>query len=336
MQLTTRQSGIISSSAFLVTGGAGFIGSHLAEFLLNAGARKVTILDNLSTGHFRNVAPFANHLNFEFLIGDICDAAACKVACQGIDYVLHEAASGSVCEPVEEPGNRPSGFLNMLEAARDASVKRFVYAPGPLLFSNNGKQDPAAEKTALIHELYAEEFAKKYGLETIGLRYVNVFGKRQNFQNGYAAVIPELAMRLIRHESPVIRSAHEHLQDFTYVENIVQANMLALLTTNPEAVNQVYPIAFKEKASLFQVAGYLKEIFCAFDVSIGGTTIQEPGQEEMVYTDTYSDKAKNLLGYDPCYSLQNGLLKSAGWYWTYLPQFIAETKQQKPAMRNEE
>lgn len=340
MQLTTEQTEKISTSSFLVTGGAGFIGSHIAECLLTAGARKVRVLDNLSTGHFRNLAPFANHPRFEFMRGDIRDVSNCKAACQGMDYLIHQAALGSVPRSIKDPVTtnnvNTTGFLNMLVVAHDAGIKRVVYASGSPIYGNYN-QAPLTEQSVspyavskYINELYAEVFTRLYGMETIGLRYFNVFGQRHDPQSEYAAVIPQFVMQLIRHEAPVINRTNEYCCDFTYVEDIVQANILAVLTTNPKAVNQVYNLAFEERTSLYQLAGYLKEFLSAFDKNIAGIEItMEDHSMHSQHSATFTEKARELLGYVPRYSLRNGLLKSAGWYWAYLPQFDEEATEKK-------
>jgi UDP-N-acetylglucosamine 4-epimerase len=340
MQLSTEQFEKISTSAFLVTGGAGFIGSHIAEFLLHAGARKVRVLDNLSTGHFRNIAPFINHPRFEFVKGDIREAETCKAACKNMDYVFHEAAIGSVPQSIKDPittnNVNASGFINMLVAAHDAAVKRFVYASDPTVCGYNDELPRIAKSAAkplspytvtkYITELYADVFARLYGMETIGLRYFNVFGQRQDPQSEYAADILKLVMQLLRHESPVINGMAEDSGDFTYVENVVDANILAVVTTDPNAVNQVYNIAIEERTSLLDLAIYLKEFLTAFDERIAGVEIiHRPARiRDMDYTPVSIEKAKKLLAYQPRYSVRNGLIKSAGWYWAYLQQFEAE------------
>ena len=326
MKLTAAQYEKIAASAFLVTGGAGFIGSHIAEFLLNAGARKVRVLDNMATGHFRNMAPFANHPRFEFSEGDIRSVDTCRVACQGIDYVIHEATLGEITIPLNDaitPGSvDASGFLNILVAAYEAKVNRFVYASGSCTNGNNDE----ASATEYIDEHYAALFTRLYGMETIGLRYFNVFGQRQNPQSEYAVDIPKMVMQFMRHETPVINGSYEYAHDFTYVENVVEANMLALLTTDPKAVNQVYNIGVEERTSLDQLAMYLKEYLSAFDISIDNIPIaQKHKLNDTVHPVAFLDKAKKLLGYSPGYSLRNGLLKSVSWYWAYLPLYNEET-----------
>ncbi|AEW03319.1 hypothetical protein A4D02_04690 [Niastella koreensis] len=325
MKLTAAQRDKIADSTFLVTGGAGFIGSHIAEYLLNAGARKVRVIDNMSTGHFRNMAPFANHPHFEFTEGDIRSVETCRVACKGIDYVVQESLLGEITIPMTGPiapeSVDASGFLNILVAAYEAKVKRFVYASGPCIRRNNIE----APATQYIEEHYSALFTKLYGMETIGLRYFDVFGQRQNPQSGYAADIPKFVMQFMRHESPIINGAGECAHDFTYVENVVEANVLALLTTNPNAVNQVYNIGVGERTSLYQLALCLRELLSAFDVSIDNIQIaQKHTLNDTVHSVSFIDKAKKLLGYSPGFSLRNGLLKSVSWYWAYLPLYREE------------
>ncbi|WP_205511032.1 NAD-dependent epimerase/dehydratase family protein [Longitalea arenae] len=329
MQFTSAQFEMISSAAFLVTGGAGFIGSHIAECLLSAGARKVRVLDNLSTGHFRNVAPFANHPRFEFRRGDIRDMDTCKTACQGMDYIFHLAAGGTAYS------FNTSDFLNLLVVAHEARVKRLVYASGPPVSDNNRASKAgnafSPDASRYINELYAEVFARHYGMETIGLRYGNVYGQRQSLKSEYAAMIPNLVMQLSRHESPDMENAGARCHDFNYIDDIVQANLLAMLTTDPQAVNQVYNIAAEEKTSLFQLAVYLRELLSAFDEQIGLIEIGGAGldEQETHSPDVDAVNEKALLGYKPRISLQNGLLKSVSWYWAYLPQFSGETAEKK-------
>jgi UDP-N-acetylglucosamine/UDP-N-acetylgalactosamine 4-epimerase len=344
MQPTTDQTERISAASFLVTGGAGFIGSHIAEFLLAAGARKVRVLDNMTTGHFRNIAPFVNHPRFEYVQGDIRDIITCNTACKGIDYVLHQAASGSVPDSINDPlttnNINATGFLNMLVAAHEAQVKRFIYASSACIFTDH-HQAPSTEGlpdnpgspyavSKYVNELYADVFARIHGMETIGLRYSNVFGQRHDPLSEYAAVIPKFVMQLIKHESPVIEVDDEYSHDFIYIDNVIQANLLAALTTNPKAVNQVYNITFEERTSLNQLAKYLRECLSSFDQRIASVKITNAfTQKHNGHPVAYVQKSKKLLGYNPAYSLRNGLLKSAGWYWAYLPRFVEEAVSKK-------
>lgn len=340
MQLTPNQAEKISTSSFLVTGGAGFIGSHIAEFLLTAGAQKVRVLDNMATGHFRNMAPFVNHSKLEYINGDIRDILTCNAACKGIDYVLHNAASGSVPNSINDPITtndiNATGFLNMMVAANEAHVKRFIYASSAAIFTDHYQVPPKEglpenpsspyAVSKFINELYADVFTRLHGMESIGLRYSNVFGQRHNPKSEYAAVIPKFVLQLIKHESPVIDVDDEYSHDFIYIENVVQANMLAICTTDPKAVNQVYNITFEERTSLNQLAKYLRELLSSFDENIARIKISNAfTQKNNGHPLAYVQKSKKLLGYHPAYSLRAGLLKSAGWYWAYLPRLAAET-----------
>lgn len=238
----------LPKATILVTGGAGFIGSNLCDRLLNLGA-KVRCLDNFATGHRKNVDPFLKNENFTLIEGDIRNLETCLKACDGVDGILHEAALGSVPRSIQDPitSNEVniSGFLNMLVAARDQDVKRFVYAASsstygdseslPKIEENIGKPLSPYAITKYVNELYAENFKRTYDLDTIGLRYFNVFGRRQDPEGAYAAVIPKFVKTFMKHESPVINGDGTYSRDFTYIDNVVQMNMLALTTENKEA-----------------------------------------------------------------------------------------------------
>jgi UDP-N-acetylglucosamine/UDP-N-acetylgalactosamine 4-epimerase len=264
---TIYHSELLSDKTFLVTGGAGFIGSNLVEYLLKYGAKKVRVLDNLSTGFLHNIEEFKNNENFEFIEGDIRDLATCQLACKGIDYVSHQAALGSVPRSIDNPiatnEVNISGFLNMLVAVRDNKCKRFVFAASSSTYGDS-KELPKVEGrigkplspyavTKYVNELYADVFAKTYEMETIGLRYFNIFGPRQDPNGAYAAVIP-LFIKAIKEGKPAtINGDGETSRDFTFVENAVQANIKSLLVTNPEAVNQIYNVACGERTTLNQL-----------------------------------------------------------------------------------
>ena len=258
----------------LVTGGAGFIGSNLCEHLL-AHDYEVVCLDNFITGKIENLLPLLNQypVTFKLIVGDIRNISDCQKAVEGVDYVLHEAALGSVPRSVKDPVTTNDvnigGFLNMLIAARDAGVKRLIYAASSSTYGDS-KSLPKVEEvigkplspyaiTKYVNELYADVFARTYHMDCIGLRYFNVFGRRQDPFGVYAAVIPLFVKKLMAHESPVINGDGEYSRDFTYIDNVVQMNMLAMTSTNPEAVNQVYNTAFGERTTLNQLVGYLKE-----------------------------------------------------------------------------
>ncbi|CDN32802.1 UDP-glucose 4-epimerase [Mucinivorans hirudinis] len=317
----------------LVTGGAGFIGSNLCETLLGKGFG-VVCLDNFSTGHRYNVEQFLLNPNFTLIEGDIRDLETCSNAVAGVDYVLHEAALGSVPRSIKDPITsndvNVGGFLNMLVAARDAGVKRFVYAASSSTYGDS-KSLPKVEEvigrplspyaiTKYVNELYADVFSRTYGMECIGLRYFNVFGRRQDPNGAYAAVIPLFVKKFINHESPVINGDGEYSRDFTYVDNVVQMNLLAITTDNKEAVNQVYNTAFGERTTLNQLVGYIKEFLSEFDPQIAKVEVLHgPNRAgDIPHSLANVDKARNLLGYAPGFSMRDGLREAVEWYWNNL------------------
>ena len=317
----------------LVTGGAGFIGSNLVEELLRLG-NTVTCLDNFATGKRENIQPFLSNPNFTLIEGDIRDLETCKLAVKSQDYVFHEAALGSVPRSINDPITsndvNVSGFLNMLVASRDEGIKRFVYAASSSTYGDSKALPKVEDKigkplspyaiTKYVNELYADVFAKTYGMECIGLRYFNVFGRRQDPNGAYAAVIPLFVKKFITHESPVINGDGEYSRDFTYVDNVVQMNLRALTTTNPEAVNQVYNTAFGERTTLNQLVEYLKEYLSAYDKEIANVEVLHgPNRAgDIPHSLANVDKAKNLLNYDPQYSMRQGLKEACDWYWENL------------------
>ena len=317
----------------LVTGGAGFIGSNLCEALLNNN-NKVVCLDNFSTGNPKNIQTFFDNKNFELIVGDIRNINDCRKACEGIDYVLHEAALGSVPRSIKDPVTSNevniSGFLNMLIAARDANVKRFVYAASSSTYGDSTSlpkvEDIIGEPlspyaiTKYVNELYADVFSKTYGMECIGLRYFNVFGRRQNPNGAYAAVIPKFVIQFMDHESPIINGDGEYSRDFTYIDNIIQANLLALFTENPQAVNTVYNVAYSEHTTLNQLVGYLKEYLSTFDAEIAKVKVIHGSNRigDIPHSLANVDKAKTLLGYTPQFSMKQGLKEAVEWYWKNL------------------
>jgi UDP-N-acetylglucosamine 4-epimerase len=314
----------------LVTGGAGFIGSNLCETLLESD-NSVICLDNFSTGKMENILPFLNNKNFKLMVGDIRNSDDCNRAVEGVDFVLHEAALGSVPRSIKDPVTSNdvniSGFLNMLVAARDARVKRFVYAASSSTYGDSeslpkkedviGKPLSPYAVTKYVNELYADVFSKTYNMECIGLRYFNVFGQRQDPDGAYAAVIPLFVKKLIRHESPVINGNGEYSRDFTYIKNVVRMNLLALATQNPDAVNQVYNTAFGERTTLNQLTDYLKEYLSEYDPAIAGIEIihGQPRTGDIPHSLASIDKAKKLLNYNPQYSMKQGLKEAVKWYW---------------------
>ena len=319
--------------AILITGGAGFIGSNLCDYFLSKGY-KVVCLDNFATGHRHNLKDFINHPNFSLIEGDIRNAIDCANAVKGVDYVLHQAALGSVPRSINDPATtndvNVSGFLNMLVAAKDEKVKRFVYAASSSTYGDSealpkvenviGKPLSPYAITKYVNELYAEIFNKTYGLETIGLRYFNVFGKKQDPNGAYAAVIPKFVMQLMQHESPKINGDGNYSRDFTYIDNVVQMNELAMLTQNPEAINTVYNTAYGDRNTLNNLVDYLKEFLAEYDPKIGNVAVEYgPNRAgDIPHSLASIDKAKTLLGYDPKYSMQEGLRAAVQWYWENL------------------
>ena len=324
---------MITNKKILVTGGAGFIGSNLCEKLLELD-NKVICLDNFSTGKRENIEIFLKNQNFQLIEGDIRDFDTCFKAVKDVDFVLHEAALGSVPRSINDPittnSVNISGFLNMIVAARDAKVKRFVYAASSSTYGDSkalpkvedviGKPLSPYAITKYVNELYADVFAKTYGMETIGLRYFNVFGRRQDPNGAYAAVIPLFVKKLINHESPVINGDGEYSRDFTYIDNVVQMNLLALTTENPQAVNQVYNTAFGERTTLNQLVKYLKEFLSEFDEEIKNVEILHGDYRtgDIPHSLASIDKAKSLLDYNPKYSMKDGLKEAVKWYWKNL------------------
>ncbi|WP_440133990.1 SDR family oxidoreductase [Chitinophaga sancti] len=334
MYNTIYHPGQLSGHSFLVTGGAGFIGSNLVEYLLKHGAGKVRVLDNFITGHRKNLEEFMDNPAFELLEGDIRNLEDCKAAVKGIDYVLHQAALGSVPRSINDPITtndiNVSGFLNMLVAVRDENCKRFVYAassstygdhPGlPKVEEHIGKPLSPYAVTKYVNELYADVFGKTYGMELIGLRYFNVFGQRQDPNGAYAAVIPKFVSQFIRYESPVINGDGAFSRDFTYIDNVVQANIKALFVAVEAAVGQVYNVAFGEQTSLTLLTDALKKELQVFDAKIGDVSVIYGSNRigDIPHSLASIEKARKLLGYQPAYSFKDGLNEAVAWYWRNL------------------
>lgn len=319
----------------LVTGGAGFIGSNLCEHLLKEG-HTVRCLDNFSTGKIENLLPLLEAYpdRFKLVVGDIRNLEDCRKAVEGMEYVLHEAALGSVPRSIEDPVTTNevniSGFLHMLVAARDAGVRRFVFAASSSTYGDSTSLPKVEEVigrplspyavTKYVNELYADVFARTYGMEYIGLRYFNVFGRRQDPFGAYAAVIPLFVKKLMAHESPTINGDGEYSRDFTYIDNVIQMNMRALTTTCPEAVNQIYNTAFGERTTLNQLVDFLKEALAAYDPAIA---LIEPvyglnRAGDIPHSLACVDKARRLLGYAPEFSMKDGLKEAVKWYWEHI------------------
>lgn len=323
----------LKNKNILVTGGAGFIGSNLCDTLLDLGA-VVTCLDNFSTGKKENLQYALLNPNFTLIEGDIRDIEMCKTACENKDFVLHQAALGSVPRSINDPITsndvNVGGFLNMLVAARDAGVKKLVYAASSSTYGDSEALPKIEERigkplspyaiTKYVNELYADVFKKTYDFNTIGLRYFNVFGRRQNPDGAYAAVIPKFVLQFMKHDSPVINGGGEYSRDFTYIDNVIQMNLLAITSEKKEADNQVYNVAFGERTTLNDLVKYLKKYLSEFDSEIANVEVKhgEYRKGDVPHSLASIDKAKNLLNYHPKYSMKEGLKEAVNWYWENL------------------
>jgi len=314
----------IRQKSFLITGGAGFIGSHIVDYLLTNGARKVRVLDNLSTGLQSNVDLFTQHPHYEFVLGDIRDTATCQLACAGMDFVSHQAALGSVPRSVKDPVStnevNVTGFLNMLTAAKDAAVKTFVFASSSAVYGDEPHLPKVEERignplspyavTKKTNELYADVFSKLYGMNIIGFRYFNVFGERQDPNGPYAAVMPLFVSGIINNAAVFINGDGEQTRDFTYVDNAVQANIRGMLSADTDSFGQVYNIAVGEK---FSVNFLYKAIRDLLQIPHEPTYRQE---REGDIRNSLADisKAKRLLGYNPQYRFEDGLKLTVDYF----------------------
>lgn len=323
----------MSNIKILITGGAGFIGSNLCEHFLNK-SYQVVCLDNLATGHKHNIEKHFGNVNFKFIEGDIRNLETCKEAVKGCDYVLHQAALGSIPRSINDPitSNEVNvgGFLNMLVASRDEKIKRFVFAASSSTYGDSeilpkvedviGKPLSPYAVTKYVNELYADVFSKTYGLETIGLRYFNVFGRRQDPNGAYAAVIPKFVIQLMNYESPVINGDGMFSRDFTYIDNVSQMNELAMLTEDKSAVNTIYNTAFGDRTTLNELVVNLKDELSKYDPKIAEVKIMYgPNRTgDIPHSLASIDKAKRLLAYDPNFNLRNGLNEAIKWYWENL------------------
>lgn len=323
----------ISKQTILITGGAGFIGSNLVEHFLNRGYM-VRVLDNFATGYRHNLNPYADNSDFTLFEGDIRNLQACEEAVDGAKYVLHQAALGSVPRSINDPITtndvNVTGFLNMLVAARDAKVKRFVYAASSSTYGDSerlpkveneiGKPLSPYAITKYVNELYADIFSKTYDLECIGLRYFNVFGRRQDPNGAYAAVIPKFVMQFMDYKSPVINGGGDYSRDFTYIDNVIQMNELAMLTQNQDAINTVYNTAVGDRTTLNQLVNYLKEDLTIYDKKIAEVEVEYgPNRAgDIPHSLASIKKAERLLGYRPTHTIQAGLKEALAWYWENL------------------
>lgn len=316
----------LSTKTFLVTGGAGFVGSNIVEYLLKYNAKKVVVLDNLVNGLEENIKPYFSLSNFQFINGDICNIDDCHKACSGIDYIFHEAALGSVPRSIKNPiathNVNATGFINVLIAARDANVKRIVYASSSSVYGDSkilpkvenviGKQLSPYAVSKMTNELYGEIFAKTYNMEIIGLRYFNIFGPRQNPKGEYAAAIPLFINSLLNNTAPAINGDGEQTRDFTFVANAVQANIKAMFEQNVKTDGTIFNIAVGERVSLNQLIGILKKLI--------GTTIQQTYRDDRPgdVRDSLADisKAKNAINYQPQVKIEEGLKYTLDWFKT--------------------
>ena len=319
----------IKGRKVLVTGGAGFIGSNLVESMLDSG-NSVVCLDNFSTGKLENIRGFMNNPAFALIEGDIRNYSDCEKAVRGIDYVFHQAALGSVPRSIKDPVSSTDvnigGFVKMLFAAKEAGVKRFIYAASSSTYGDHPDLPKVEDKigkpmspygiTKYVDELFAANFAATYNIEVIGLRYFNVFGRRQDPMGAYAAVIPLFVKKLMNHEAPVINGDGSFSRDFTYIDNVVQANYLAAIAQDPSAINQVYNVAHGERTSLSELFELIKQLIAATDrevleiVPVYGP--QRAG--DIPHSLASIEKAKKLLGYDPAYNVKEGMIEAIKWY----------------------
>ena len=317
----------------LITGAAGFIGANLCEFML---AKDYTVigLDNFATGHVYNLDDFKNHPNFSFIEGDIRSLETCIKATENIDYVLHQAALGSVprsiLDPIKFNEVNVNGFLNMLEASKQNNIKRFVYAASsstygdskalPKIEKNIGKPLSPYAITKYVNELYADIYSSAYGLQTIGLRYFNVFGRRQDPNGAYAAVIPKFVGQFLKGESPQINGDGSFSRDFTYIDNVIQMNHLAIETKNARAINQVYNTAVGDRITILEMTKLIRQGLSKFDPSVAKIDIKfGPDRKgDIPHSQASIKKAKNLLNYNPSHNFEKGLKESLTWYYNNL------------------
>jgi UDP-N-acetylglucosamine 4-epimerase len=324
---------LIENKKVLVTGGAGFIGSNLIEKLLKQN-NQIICLDNFLTGKKENIEGFKSNPSFTLIEGDIRNIETCQKAVDGVDIVLHQAALGSVPRSINDPITTNEiniiGFLIVLSAARDAQVKRFVYAASsstygdnytlPKLEENIGKPLSPYAITKYVNELYADVFGKLYDMEIIGLRYFNVFGKRQDPDGAYAAVIPKFVKLLIEHKSPVINGDGSFSRDFTYVDNVIQANELAANVVNKDALNTVYNVAYGENTNLNDLIEILKTSLSVFDAQIKKVAVQfgPVRMGDIPHSLASIKKAREKLDYNPRFDIKEGLEMAISWYWENL------------------
>lgn len=328
--MSSAMSANTQSSRILVTGGAGFIGSNLCQRLLDEGY-ELNCLDNLSTGFKKNIESFLPNSRFRFIEGDIRDFDTCLRAVEGCCYVFHQAALGSVPRSINNPLATNSvnitGFLNMLEASKQSNVKRFIFAASSSTYGDSivlpkvedqiGKPLSPYAVTKLVNELYADVFYRTYGMEYIGLRYFNVFGKNQDPDGAYAAVIPRFVKQFMQLESPIINGDGSFSRDFTFIENVLDANLLALNTKNSEALNQIYNVACGEATTLKELAEKIRLILSEKNKSVSTVPIKygEKRSGDIPHSMASIEKITSLLGYEPKILIDYGLRKAIDWYW---------------------
>ena len=324
---------MIQNKNVLVTGGAGFIGSNLCEALLQSN-NKVTCLDNFITGKKDNLAPLISNPNFNLIEGDIRNIKDCEQAVKGNEIVLHQAALGSVPRSIADPITTNeiniNGFLNMLVATKNEGIKRFVYAASsstygdskelPKLEDNIGMPLSPYAVTKYVNELYAHVFSNLHGIETIGLRYFNVFGRKQDPNGAYAAAIPKFIKAFMNHESPKINGDGSQTRDFTYIDNVIQANLLAGSTQNNEAVNKIYNIACGGQSILLDLVEQLRSLLTNFDPHIKNIAIHHGPERigDVKHSLASIKRAQTLLGYRPSHDVNQGLREAIEWYWKNL------------------
>jgi len=319
----------LSNKKILVTGGAGFIGSNLVESLLNAG-NKVVCLDNFSTGKRENLESFIGNKQFTLIEGDIRNISDCERAVKDIEIVFHEAALGSVPRSIKDPVTTTDvnigGFVKILFAAKEAGVKRFIYAASSSTYGDHPDLPKVEDKigsplspyaiTKYVDELFADIFSKTYGIDVIGLRYFNVFGRRQDPDGAYAAVIPKFIKMLLAHQAPLINGDGSVSRDFTYIDNVIQANNLAAIVKGKDAVNQVYNVAHGERTSLNELFGHIREIAGKRDSKILSIEpLYGPFRTgDIPHSLASVEKSKRLLGYSPVKNVAEGLEATVDWF----------------------
>ncbi len=320
---------VLRGCRVLVTGGAGFIGSNLVGSLLKAG-NYVVCLDNFSTGKRENLKGFINNSDFRLIEGDIRNYPDCEKAVSGIEYVFHQAALGSVPRSIKDPVTSADvnigGFVKMLFASKEAGIRRFIYAASSSTYGDHPDLPKVEEKignplspygiTKYVDELFAANFASIYGIETIGLRYFNVFGRRQDPTGAYAAVIPLFVKKLMSHEAPVINGDGSCSRDFTYVDNVVHANHLAALASNRAAINQVYNVAHGERTTLNELFILIRELVAGSDSKVLKINpVYGPSRAgDIPHSLASIRKAQRLLGYNPSFNVRQGMAEAVNWY----------------------